>query len=245
SQDQPPKDPNADPFGFGDWYINADRTLWVGLLEEQMWRAGGEKVIWIRPAGSQLVITGHRLDAVAPPVHADIPCCYPTGFQVTGLTFPTEGCWEVTARTEEYELRFVTEVAPVAPRTMWSECTSLADAVHHSAAIVVGWVTTTESEGRYAWHDVTVLETWKVPRGRSGIGDRFSLLQDLHAEPRLAKNGRYVLFLQRQPWQLVCGQRSVVEQQGEQATAREPNALWPGGTLADLKAEVKKLVATP
>ncbi len=27
----PPRDPNADPFGSGPWYINADRTIWAGL----------------------------------------------------------------------------------------------------------------------------------------------------------------------------------------------------------------------
>ena len=27
--DEPPKDPNADLFGVGDWYVNAERTIWV------------------------------------------------------------------------------------------------------------------------------------------------------------------------------------------------------------------------
>src|SRR5574337_1885364 len=35
---QPPKDPNADPFGFGPWFINADRTMWAGL--DSGWVAG-------------------------------------------------------------------------------------------------------------------------------------------------------------------------------------------------------------
>lgn len=115
TQAQPPDDPNADPFGFGDWYINADRTIWVGLPPVGSWRTGGEKVIWIRPAGTDLTVTGQRLDAEAPPLRADIPCCYSTGFQVTGLYFPTEGCWEVTATADEHELRFVTRVAGSAP----------------------------------------------------------------------------------------------------------------------------------
>jgi hypothetical protein len=71
-------------------------------------------VLWIRPQGTELVITGRRLDAEAAPLEASIPCCYPTGFQATGLTFPIEGCWEVTAQAGEAELRFVTKVLPSA-----------------------------------------------------------------------------------------------------------------------------------
>jgi hypothetical protein len=110
AQDEPPKDPNADPFGFGNWHINADRTLWVGIPPSGVWQTGGEKVIWIRPAGSELTIRGERLDAQSAPLVADIPCCYPTGFQVTGLHFPTTGCWEVEASAGKAELRFVIEV---------------------------------------------------------------------------------------------------------------------------------------
>jgi hypothetical protein len=110
--DEPPDDPNADPFGFGPWVINADRTIWVGLPPGGAWRTGGEKVIWIRPAGTELTISGHRLDGDAPPLRAAIPCCYLTGFQVTGLHFPSEGCWAVTATAGEHELHFVTQVGP-------------------------------------------------------------------------------------------------------------------------------------
>lgn len=109
-KDEPPKDPNADPFGLGYWYINADRTIWAGAPESLSWGTGGEKVIWIRPQGTQLEVNGQRLDGQAPPLDVGIPCCYPTGFQVTGMTFPTSGCWEVTARAGKSELRFVTWV---------------------------------------------------------------------------------------------------------------------------------------
>lgn len=107
---EPPKDPSADRFGFGDWNVNADRTIWV---VSRNWRAGsdGNKVIWIL-AGTTLVITGRRLDAGSAPLRVDAPCCYLSGFQVTGLYFPTEGCWKVTAKAGSSELRLVTEVAP-------------------------------------------------------------------------------------------------------------------------------------
>ena len=111
---EPARDPNASPFGYQDWYVNADRSIWVA---KQPWQAGagGNKVIWIRPAGTQLVISGKRLDAASSPLRADAPCCYPTGFQVTGLYFPTPGCWEITAKAGNKELKFVTEVIEPSP----------------------------------------------------------------------------------------------------------------------------------
>ena len=108
--DQPPDDPNADPFGPSLWHINADRTLWVAMPTSGVWHTGGEKVGWIRPAGTDLQVSGQRLDGASPPLRVEQPCCYPTGFQVNGLYFPTAGCWEVTAQADNHTLRFVIEV---------------------------------------------------------------------------------------------------------------------------------------
>jgi hypothetical protein len=119
---EPPDDPLADPFGNGPWYINPARTIWAGV-PAGFWRVGGEKVIWIRPAGTELVISGQRLDGEAPPLRAEIPCCYETGFQVTGLYFPSEGCWAVTAQAGEDELRFITGVISAMPSDFEESCT--------------------------------------------------------------------------------------------------------------------------
>lgn len=110
-RDRPPDDPNASPFGPGPWYINQDKTIWAGTLQEA-WISGnkGNKVLWIRPKGTQLQVSGQRLDAEAPPLRARIPCCYPTGFQATKLYFPTTGCWEVRADSGESRLEFVVEI---------------------------------------------------------------------------------------------------------------------------------------
>src|SRR5439155_20472525 len=107
--DEPPKDPNADRFGFGEWYVNRHHTIWV---RRQPWRDGneGNKVIWMRPAGTKPAVTGRRLGGRVPPLRVQMPCCYPTGFQVTGLIFPAGGCWEITAKAGTSGLRFVTEV---------------------------------------------------------------------------------------------------------------------------------------
>jgi len=59
-----------------------------------------------------LVITGQRLDANAPSLKSEVPYCYPTRFQATGVYFPTEGCWEVTAQAEARKLSFVVWVEP-------------------------------------------------------------------------------------------------------------------------------------
>jgi hypothetical protein len=107
----------------GRWYINADRTIWAGWVPAGGWPAGGtlysgsrpvkgQKTYWVRPKGTDLAITGRRLDAEAAPVEAHIPCCYRSGFQIVGLHFPTEGCWEVNATSGDHTLRFVTYVRP-------------------------------------------------------------------------------------------------------------------------------------
>ncbi len=59
------------------------RTLWAGPVpDNDSWRVGGNKVIWIRPQGTQLTIDGRRLDADASPLKTWIPDGYTTGFQV-------------------------------------------------------------------------------------------------------------------------------------------------------------------
>src|SRR5947209_1782022 len=83
-----PRDSSASPVGPADWYINADRTIWAGAVPKGGWPAGGtlysgkrrvkgQKTYWVRPRGTQLVISGHRLDGDAPPLEAHVPCCYP------------------------------------------------------------------------------------------------------------------------------------------------------------------------
>jgi hypothetical protein len=50
---------------------------------------------WWRSGGRKIRISGRRLDAHAPPLRAHVPGGYGRGFQATGLTFPTAGCWSV------------------------------------------------------------------------------------------------------------------------------------------------------
>ena len=107
-------------FGSGSAYGNDE--LWVGGLGE----AGvidarpafvaedgsiGWKLGWWRIASGALQISGRRLDGPAPPLEAGVPDGYgSTGFQASGVSFPTEGCWEVTGRVGDAQLTFVTFV---------------------------------------------------------------------------------------------------------------------------------------
>jgi len=116
---KPPDDSAVqNPPSYGYYFLNAGRSIWASAWwtesGEYPLRAGedGNKVGWFRPAGTELEITGHRLDARASPLEAYVPCCYPTQFQATGLVFPTEGCWEVTAKAADSTLTFVVRVEP-------------------------------------------------------------------------------------------------------------------------------------
>ena len=64
-----------------------------------------------------LTITGRRLDARASPLKSYIPVGYGhTGFQASGVTFPSEGCWQVTGKVDHTSLTFVNLVVTAAHR---------------------------------------------------------------------------------------------------------------------------------
>lgn len=102
----------------GYYFVNEDSSIWASAWwTEQDGNylrvdEDGIKVGWFRPEGTELQITGQRLDAQAPPLEARTPCCYPTRFQSSGIYFPTEGCWEVTAKAQNSVLSFIVQVAP-------------------------------------------------------------------------------------------------------------------------------------
>jgi hypothetical protein len=61
---------------------------------------------WWRAGRGKIKITGRRLDASASPLRAHVPDGYGPGFQATGITFPTTGCWRVSGRYGRTSLTF-------------------------------------------------------------------------------------------------------------------------------------------
>ena len=118
----PPAQPWRDSLaGFDSAYGNG--SLWVGAL----WPHGvviitpdnvnpdgrmEMKFGWYRLTSGYLTITGRRLDGPAPPASGHtFPGSYGlTGFNASGVIFPTEGCWQVTGRAGRAALTFVTFV---------------------------------------------------------------------------------------------------------------------------------------
>ncbi len=115
----PPEDAAIPDEPVPAYYVtNEDRSIIAGAWwwEDQDYplTAGerGNKVGWFRPEGAELEITGRRVDGDAPAMEAEVPCCYPTRFQATGLYFPTGGCWEIVAEAGGSELTFIVWVEP-------------------------------------------------------------------------------------------------------------------------------------
>jgi hypothetical protein len=65
----------------------------------------------VRLIPGALSASARRLDAPSPPPEFVIPDGYgPSGFQAFGIRFPSSGCWEVTQRVADRELRFTLRV---------------------------------------------------------------------------------------------------------------------------------------
>jgi hypothetical protein len=107
----------GEDFNYGNRYLGVamwQRGRLVASRGGQTWgqiRPGGSiwaKVGWWRAVPGRLTIQGERLDGPAPPLRASVPAGYGSaGFQSTGLTFPTPGCWRVVGSVAGHELEFV------------------------------------------------------------------------------------------------------------------------------------------
>jgi hypothetical protein len=122
------QNPAQDRAGFGTeklWTHLPDKGAWNGLPHYSpgdptfrqkifFWHEGYNLRIESRP---HLIVTGRRLDATAPPLvfggasngwtdDKEHP------FMVTGVNFPTLGCWEVTGDYHGDKLTFVVWLGP-------------------------------------------------------------------------------------------------------------------------------------
>ena len=112
-----------------DSNFHGNGALWTQLYP------GGDLIVGPRTAGSisrdgsiqikwpwwqrmpgQLKIVGHRLDASAAPMRAEIGTSagHPE-FNPTSLIFPSPGCWKITATVGRDSLTVITRVSVTAP----------------------------------------------------------------------------------------------------------------------------------
>jgi hypothetical protein len=124
----PPAPSPASPPGEHFWY--GSDSLWTALPQNGVWAAlphnpegYTQKLIWGRKGYSsteqpepQLIVTGRRMDAPAPPLHVDkatnVLADDIGSAMMVGVDFPTLGCWEISGRYQEAELSFVVWVLP-------------------------------------------------------------------------------------------------------------------------------------
>ncbi len=100
--------PDGRPFiGPGLFYVSPDRKIWARVGGWNTSTPGALRVLWLKPLGVPLEVSGRRLDAAVPPLRVFAGGEGHEDLQVGSLTFPTEGCWEIVAQSGNSVLRFV------------------------------------------------------------------------------------------------------------------------------------------
>ncbi len=78
-----------------------------------LYASGPHKMLWGKPAGARLEVSGRRLDGSSQPLEVEISPHYSTeSFNPSEIGFPVPGCWELEARADGSVLSFVVEVLP-------------------------------------------------------------------------------------------------------------------------------------
>lgn len=167
------------------------------------------------------------------------------GYQVTGVIFPTDGCWQIEAQADSSVLRFVVYVEPAPETHRPGSCENLAEAAQASDAIIVGHVMESEPHpSGYVWQTVRQVWTFKPT-----FNDTY-ILQDTRQEVALQEGHTYLLFLQRDPWHLFCPERTLAEVVGSYVNGKvigvdqgvDDKPLWSGRTPEEVETEIKALL---
>jgi len=130
-QDPPFVPPSPyDTMGYEGEFWYGSNSLWTAVRQSGIWEAlphnpegYTQKVFWWRDGYGwteepepALTVTGERLDAPAPPLHASRATnAYASDIgsaMLVGVDMPTLGCWRITGKYGEAEVSFVVWVAP-------------------------------------------------------------------------------------------------------------------------------------
>ena len=242
----PPDSEYRDPLPHGAYFVSTDELIWA---EAEQWRIGSQKVRWIKPLSSQLVVQGRRLDDDAAPLWASIGDGYVGDFQASWLTFPAGGCWEIEARASGSFLRFVLYVPPRSEPMTSQPCAQVGDVVRMDKTIFVGQVESNSPgpSGRWAWLNVRVkqdLFPYSLNSRAVSAGAVITILQDSEYEPLLAEGVHYVLVIHGDPWRIVCPQQTVAKIDYAQEPAGIVPAMpevsfWSGETVSEIKSQIR------
>lgn len=120
-----------DTLGWEEYFWFGSASLWTSIPQNGIWEGlpfslsvgYGQKVFWWRDGyvwteepEPNLVVTGERLDAKAPPLRSSKATNAYAGdigsAMLVGVDFPTAGCWKVTGKYNDAELSFVVWVTP-------------------------------------------------------------------------------------------------------------------------------------
>jgi hypothetical protein len=98
---------------YGPWpdgivkFAEADRQPYAQEMYADKW------MWWERAKFPKPSVTGERIDGPAPPAFGDLDHGHETGgfrWFASGMYFPSEGCWRITATAGEAKLTFVVRV---------------------------------------------------------------------------------------------------------------------------------------
>jgi hypothetical protein len=236
----------SSPLPRGAYFVSADRKIWAIAGR---WHQGRQKVPWIKPFGSQLVIKGRRLDGDSAPLRVLLSAGFTNDFQPSFLIFPAPGCWVIEAQADASVLRIVVNVAPRSELEEDTSCTQVGDVLRINRPIIHGRVESIEVDpsGRWAWLTVRVVRDLMYPFAlHTVLADHtLIILQDVEREPFLAQNQDYLLVLGYAPWQIVCPLQTLATvESSHRSFTIEPElpgmTIWTGETLAEVESQVRE-----